>query len=72
MRDAVRLRSEPRRYSHGATGVASIALERFNSDWWHGPIPSPDTVLEVSPVGHDRRYSVTVERVRALRPQRGG
>ena len=52
--------------------VASIALERFNSDWWHGPIPSPDTVLEVSPVGHDRRYSVTVERVRALRPQREG
>ena len=32
--------------------VASIALERFNSDWWKGPRPTPETVLYVSPVGH--------------------
>ena len=48
--------------------VASIALERFNSDWWKGPRPTPETVLYVSLVGHDHRYRVTVERVRALSP----
>ena len=46
--------------------VASIALERFNSEWWHDPIPTPKTVLRVSLVGYERRYRVTVERVREL------
>ena len=45
--------------------VARIALERFNSDWWHGPVPSPETALYVSPVGYERRYRVTVEQARA-------
>jgi len=38
-------------------------VERFNSEWWHGPIPTPETVLRVSLVGYERRYRVTVERV---------
>ena len=46
--------------------VASIALERFNSEWWHGPVPSPETALYVSPVGYERRYRVTMEQVREL------
>ena len=46
--------------------VASIALERFNSEWWPSPIPTPDTVLRASLVGYERRYRVTVERVLAL------
>ena len=63
----MRLRSDPRRYSHGATGVASIAIERLHSEWWHhGPIPTPETVLRVSLVGYERRYRVTVERVLEL------
>ena len=44
--------------------VASIALKRFNSEWWHGPIPRPETVLQASPMGYDSRYRVTVARVR--------
>ena len=43
-----------------------FALERFSSDWWHGPIPRPETVLRVSLVGYERRYRVTVERVLEL------
>ena len=63
--------SGPHGYSFVTTGasvcdVASTALERFNNEWWHGPIPTPETVLRVSLVGHDRRYRVTVERVREL------
>ena len=41
-------------------------LERFNGEWWHGPLPTPDTVLRVSLVGYERRYRVTVVRVRAI------
>jgi len=50
-----------------ACDVASIALERFDSEWWHGPIPTPETVLRVSLVGYERRYRVTVERVAGYR-----
>ena len=65
----------PNEYSFVAEGksvcdVASIALERFNSDWWKGPRPTPETVLHVSLVGYDQRYRVTVERVREISRER--
>ncbi len=50
--------------------VASVALERFYSDWWKGPRPTPETVLHVSLVGYDRRYRVTVEKVREISRER--
>ena len=45
-------------------------LERFNSDRWKGSRLTPETVLEVSLVGHDQRNRVTVERVRKLSRER--
>ena len=63
--------SGPHGYSFVTSDVASTALERFNNEWWHGPIPTRETVLRVSLVGHDRRYRVTVERVRELGKLRG-
>ena len=67
----VSFQAGPHGYSFVTAGksvcdVARIALERFNSDWWHGPVPSPETVLEVSLVGYDQCYRVTVERVLEL------
>lgn len=46
--------------------VASIAQERFSSDWWQGPVPTPETVVWVCQVGSARQYRVTVQRVKAL------
>lgn len=46
--------------------AANNALDRFNSDWWKGPVPTPETVLYVSQVGQQGRFSVTAEKARQL------
>ncbi len=46
--------------------VTRIDVARFNSDWWRGPEPAPETALLVSLVRYGRRYRVTVERVLEL------
>lgn len=46
--------------------AANNALERFDSDWWKGPVPMPETVLYVSQVGQPGRFSVTAEKARSL------
>lgn len=42
--------------------AARQAVEFFNDDFWKGPKPTPDTVLEVSPM----RGRVTLVRVSAI------
>ena len=44
-------------------GAAAKALDRFNSDWWKGPRPKPDTVLRVALVASRVPYKVDVDRV---------
>jgi hypothetical protein len=49
--------------------AASHALDWFSDPHWHGPRPSPSTVLEITLVGDERRWLVPARRVMDWRAQ---
>jgi hypothetical protein len=50
--------------------AASEALDWFHDPHWHGPQPSPATLLEVTLVGDSRRWLIPAQRVMEWRSLR--
>jgi hypothetical protein len=38
--------------------AARTALAFFRADFWKGPKPKPETILEISPMGIERRWRI--------------
>jgi hypothetical protein len=49
--------------------AAANVLDWFSDPHWHGPRPSPSTVLEITLVGDERRWLVAARRVMEWRAQ---
>jgi hypothetical protein len=67
--------SAGKQYGHVTAGrsvyeAAANALDWFTDPHWHGPRPSPDTLLQVTLVGDNRRWHVRTARVRERQARR--